>query len=105
VAKLNYSAAPDALEFLGNETSTDISPCMSGQERWCIGSRGSTRPGKVFIDENPVGGLDILKNYRPSDFYSIEIYNQQCVFAYTYPFVEGRAKRPRTFTGAQFMGC
>lgn len=111
-ARLQRSAAFDALQFLSDDAFLRIEPCppsRGGQS--CVMVRGRPASVRVFIDEMPVPcGLSVLGTYRPEDLYMVEVYdNGQQIRAYTLEYMERTGRRPRTPIPANLlppaMGC
>jgi hypothetical protein len=96
---LNMSGVPDVQTFLNYFTWARIVACEGADAVgvYCVlTTRGGVAEARVFIDELPIiAGLDVLRSYSPSDFYSIEVFGSSTIRAYTHSFVEQRARRPR----------
>jgi hypothetical protein len=99
--RLHYTAASSVTQFLELETSlfsVDCTPEARAIGTICIVARGgSIIEPNVFIDELPMmAGLEVLRGYAPSELYMIEVFGGgRTIRAYTYPFMERMAKRPR----------
>jgi hypothetical protein len=96
---LNMSGVPDVQTFLNYFTWARVVGCDDVDEVgvYCVlGRGGAPTEARVYIDELPViAGLDVLRSYSPSDFYSIEVFGTSTIRAYTHSFIEQRARRPR----------
>jgi hypothetical protein len=96
---LNMSGVPDVQTFLNYFTWARVVGCEGAEAVgvYCVlTTRGGVAEARVYIDELPIiAGLDVLRSYSPSDFYSIEVFGSSTIRAYTHAFVEQRARRPR----------
>jgi hypothetical protein len=96
---LNMSGVPDVQTFLNYFTRARLAPCEAPEDvgLTCVSGRnGVPAVPRVYIDELPVpDGLEVLRSYSPSDFYSVEVFGFGIIRAYTHTFVERRARRPR----------
>jgi hypothetical protein len=96
--RLNYSAAPSAVDFLQWESFVVVVSCEAGSTtNLCIVGRGGrvVQP-RVYIDELPIqGGLDVLQSYAPGEFHAIEVFSCGAIRAYTPAYFTRQARRPR----------
>jgi hypothetical protein len=95
---LNMSGVPDVQTFLNYFTWARVVGCegIDAVGVYCVLGRNGPAQARVYIDELPIiAGLDVLRSYSPSDFYSIEVFGTGTIRAYTHSFVEQRARRPR----------
>ena len=96
--RLNYSAAPSAVDFLQWETFVTVVSCEAGATtNLCIvGRSGRIMEPKVYIDELPIlGGLDVLQSYSPGEFHQIDVFACGAIRAYTPSYFTQQARRPR----------
>jgi hypothetical protein len=96
---LNMSGVADVQTFLNYFTWARMAHCEAPEDiglTCVIGRRGEPVVPRVYIDELPIpDGLEVLRSYGPSEFYSIEVFGTATIRAYTHRFVEQRARRPR----------
>jgi hypothetical protein len=98
--RLLESGSPDAVHFLEHQTWVSQQPCDDGKmSSVCVlGRGGSVVEARVFIDELPVLGsdqLEVLRSYRPEDFYLVEVFGFNLIHVYTHAYAERQARRPR----------
>jgi hypothetical protein len=98
--RLLESGSPDAVHFLEHHTWVSQQPCDDRKmSSVCVlGRGGSVVEAKVFVDELPVMGFDqleVLRSYRPEDFYLVEVFGFNVIHVYTHAYAERQARRPR----------
>ena len=87
----------DVVQFMSSRYGINTSFCgggagafasSSGQD--CILRRGQWIQPTIYIDEvRAFGGLEQLRDYRPQDLYTLEVYDRgTTILAYTHHFVE-----------------
>jgi hypothetical protein len=102
--RLNYSAAPSAVDFLQWESFVVVVGCEGGATaNLCIvGRSGRVIQPRLYIDELPIqGGLDVLQSYAPGEFHQIEVFSCGAIRAYTPTYFTQQARRPRQ----RIAGC
>jgi bla regulator protein blaR1 len=83
--------APEAnlLAFLMQEQEWTPIPCRTTDRTLgCVSNaNGGVVPAKVFVDDKPVTGLELLLARSPREFYQVEITGAATIHAYTHNFV------------------
>jgi len=102
----------DVVDYMGSRFGIFASYCGGGTSGGafgtssdCVYRRGRLVQPRVYIDEIPAfGGLDELREYRPQDLYTLEVYDRgTTILAYTHHFVDRVLKGGRHLMPLAFL--